>query len=635
MSPGHLGVDVGGTFTDVVLVTDAGITTVKVPTTPDPSEGVMSGSRQLVADGRAVEMVHGTTIATNALLERAGARVVLVTDLGFEDVIEIGRQDRPSLYDPSVTRPIPLAARDDRIGFAGDVDTLRTRIGDDGVAVAVCLAYSYTDSTNEETIRAALDNRHVSISSQVAPEFREFERTSTTVMNAYLEPVVTEYLTRLSRRTEEVAERLMVMRSSGGLMAIDEASRLPAGLLLSGPAGGVVAASGLGETHGFGTLLTFDMGGTSTDVCRIEEGRPELVYERTVDGYVVRMPSVAVHTVGAGGGSIAWVDDGGSIRVGPQSAGAEPGPVCYAMGGTEPTVTDANLVLGRIPPETLLAGVVELDVEGARRAIEGLGRDLGLGPMDTASGIIKVVNTHMERAIRTVSIEEGVDPATAVLVAFGGAGGLHAVELADALGISSVVVPPHAGVFSALGLLMSPPRLDLSRSVQLDGTDGLDDLIDDLTATAQRRFAAEHGRVEGVARAFVDMRYLGQAHEVTVPMGDDLVQSFHKEHQRRNGFSRLDDPVEVVTLRVEVMSQPSLTWDDVVLPTTVPSQTTQTSIATEAGWVDIPTHRRESLEPGRVLSGPAIVIEEISTTLLPADKLLTVMTDGTLMIEAG
>ncbi len=632
----RLGVDVGGTFTDLVLSSPEGILTAKVPTTPDQSDGVVTGGHTMVDGTPAVALVHGTTIATNAVLERSGVRTALITDAGFEDVIEIGRQDRPSLYDPAVTRPAPLVTRQDRIGFDGDVDVVAARVREmDPASVAVCLAYSYVDPGAERAIASALRDRAVSLSSVVAPEFREFERTSTTVMNAYLEEVVSSYLSRLGERAGGIAERLTVMRSSGGLIGVDEASSLAVSLLLSGPAGGVMAAAALGGAHGFPTMITFDMGGTSTDVCRIDDGRPELVYQRFIEGYSVRMPSVAVHTVGAGGGSIAWIDGGGSLRVGPHSAGSVPGPVCYGGGGTDPTVTDANLVLGRIPADVRLGGELGLDIGAAHGALTDLGQRLGLDTMATARGIIAVVDSHMERAIRAVSIEQGIDPAGAVLVAFGGAGGLHAGSLARGLGMSKIVVPPHAGVFSALGLVMSPPRLDVSRSIHLEDPGLIAPAMADLVAAARRRFAATHGGRGGTVRTLVDVRYRGQAHELTIETGPGLVERFHIEHERRNGFCRPDDPVEIVTLRVEVVDQPALTWADVAPPPVTSAPESMTPLELESGIEMVPLYDRGALAPGFTTTGTAVIVEDIGTTLVPPHHQLEVLPDGTIAMSSG
>src|SRR3990170_3546327 len=419
-------IDVGGTFTDVVTWDGTRLVTGKVTTTRDQSEGVAPAPP--LPSGAGAGLVHGTTVATNAVLQRAGATTVLVTDAGFEDLIEIGRQDRPSLYDLDATRPIPLVPRDRRVGGAGrarprgagdppaDLEPLVAAVAALGPeAVAVSLLYSFEDGTRERAVAAALAGRlpnvPISISSEVVAEFREYERLSTTVLNAYLIPVVASYLERLATAVASVgvAGAPSVMRSSGGLTSLESAAALPTSIVLSGPAGGVVASTALGDALGLASVVSFDMGGTSTDVCRVERGRPVVSYERSIDGLPCLVPSVAIHTVGAGGGGGAWVDSGGALRVGPRSAGAIPGPACYGRGGVEATVTDADLVVGRIGGDTRLGGTVALDSSSARRAIEVMRRETGLTVEALALGMIEVVEAHMERAVRKVSVDDGID----------------------------------------------------------------------------------------------------------------------------------------------------------------------------------------------------------------------------------
>ncbi|HEX5631452.1 MAG TPA: hydantoinase/oxoprolinase family protein, partial [Acidimicrobiia bacterium] len=573
----RVAVDVGGTFTDVVFWDGGTLHTAKVATTPDQSDGLLAGVEQVGAGG--VELVHGTTAATNAVLQRRGARTALVTDAGFEDVIEIGRQDRPSLYDTAVTRSEPLCPPELRFGLPG-----RATFEDDGgvpdeaallaaignaipEAVAISLLYGFAHPAREVAVAGAiaraLPDVAVSLSSQVAPEIREFERTSTTVLNAYLMPVVERYMRRLA---EHVAARTTVMRSSGGLISLERAAALPAAIVLSGPAGGAVAAAALADAMGLGTVVSFDMGGTSTDVCRIESGRPEVVYSRSIDGLPSTMPSVAIHTVGAGGGSIGWVDAGGALRVGPASAGADPGPACYRRGGSQATVTDADLVAGRIGISLPLGGVVVPDEAAARSVLAALGDLVGSDIATTALGIIEVVEAHMERAVRRVSVEEGSDPREATLVAFGGAGGLHATALARRLGMSGVVIPAHAGVFSALGLLLAPSRVDVSRTVMLGGLEGSAVVVQKLMVEALDALGAP-----GHTATYLDLRYRGQSHETTVAYDPNEAESsvlerFHDAHHRRNGFSRPGEPVEVVTVRVEATGDPALRWDQIPAP---------------------------------------------------------------------
>jgi N-methylhydantoinase A/oxoprolinase/acetone carboxylase beta subunit len=546
----RVGADTGGTFTDLVAP-DGRV--AKVLSTPaDPGEGVRAGLEVLGA-GRPSLLAHGTTVATNALLEQRGAEVALVTTQGFADVIEIARQDRPSLYDSSVDRPPPLVPRHRRYEVAGrlaadgtelePVDTTSLPDVDAEVeAVAVCLLHSDLDPSHERAVASVLEGRgvDVSCSSDVSPEFREYERTVTTVLNAYLRPRCRAYVRGLAAAADEV----LVMTSAGGLLPADAAADVPATLLLSGPAGGVRAGAAVATACGFPDAVTFDMGGTSTDVCLVVGGLPEPAAQRTAAGYPVRLPSLDVHTIGAGGGSIAGVDAGGALVVGPRSAGADPGPACYGRGGTEPTVTDADLLLGRIPGDAALAGLGRLDRAAAEAAMARAGVH--------ADGVIAVVDAAMERALRTVTVERGVDPRGLALVAFGGAGPLHACALAEALGMPAVVVPPRAGVLSAVGLLCSPVQRDLVRSWPRPGdTTGLDAALDALAAAAG----------PGDVATSLDCRYAGQSHELTVPS----VADFPDEHRRRNGYVR-DAPVEVVALRARATTPAPLDVTDLPPP---------------------------------------------------------------------
>jgi N-methylhydantoinase A len=647
----RVGIDVGGTFTDAVLWDGMRLETVKVPTRHHQEDGVAEALDALAA--RRAQLLHGTTVATNAVLERSGARTVLVTDAGFEDLIEIGRQDRPSLYDVEVQRPAPLVPADRRVGVVGrsgdgdaavdvDWDEAAARVAAlDPEAVAVVMLHSFSDPTREQRMEEALRRRIPtvlrSLSSQVIPEVREFERASTTVLDAYLRPVVSRYLANLERSVEpSEATSIHVMRSSGGLLGIDAASRLPVATLLSGPAGGVVAAAALGSAFGRASVVSFDMGGTSTDVCRVEGGRPEIAYERAVAGLPCRMPSVAITTVGAGGGSVAWVDSGGALRVGPHSAGADPGPAAYRRGGDAATVTDADIALGRIDEGTRLGGRVALDVSAAITALRRVADDAGLTMEQVTLGIVEVVESHMERAIRTVSVEEGVDPRVSTLVAFGGAGGLHATALARRLDMAGVVVPAHAGVFSALGLLLSPPRADASRSVAF-GTGDLDLIVAEVAAEAQRALAWS-ATDEEETRVIVDLRYLGQSHETSIPYAPGegrlaLEARFHEAHRLRNGFARPGDPVEVVTVRAEATGTPALRWDE--LPAPDPSgepRRGRRSVLTSLGDTEASVWWRPALRPGDEVAGPAVIEEPGATTYLESGDRAKVTDDGALEV---
>ncbi len=654
-----LGVDVGGTFTDLAWWDGSTLRVGKTSSTPDQSEGVVSGAVEVTGRVPVDALLHGTTVATNALLERKGARTALVTTAGFADVIEIGRQDRPSLYDTFADRPAPLVAPADRFGVSerssldGSFEMPPAGLDElaDAVAaarpdaVAVSLLYGFANPSHEQLVRDVLEEAlpgvPVSLSSEVVGELREFERTSTTVLNAYLTPVLAAYLTRLVDRAAaaRLPADILVMRSSGGLMDVDAAGRLPAAALLSGPAGGVVASAALGEALGYDRMISFDMGGTSTDVCRIEGGRPEVAYERAIDGYPCRLPSVAVHTVGAGGGSVAWIDPGGALRVGPRSSGANPGPACYDRGGVEAAVTDANLLLGRIGADVRLAGSVPLRLDLARHALQRVGDGIGLSPEETALGVIEVVEAHMTRAIRAVSVEQGADPRRAALVAFGGAGGLHATALAKNLEMAGVVIPPFAGVFSAFGLLLSPPRYDLARSVLLRSDGRLDDLLASLADEATHAFTREAGTQPGEVRLVVDVRYLGQAHETSVAYRwgegwEVLTERFHAAHRERNGFARPDDPIEVVTLRAAAVGSPAMTWNDLpaLRPEGIAGRGTR-EVLTPDGAMTATVWWRPGLPPGREITGPAVIEEGEATTYLAAGERAVVLDSGAMEVS--
>jgi len=564
----QVGVDTGGTFTDVVAAD--GRSTKVLSTPDDPARAVAAGLTAL--GGRPSLLAHGTTVATNALLERRGARVALVTNAGLADVVEIGRQDRPSLYDQLADRPAPLVPRELRFEVRGrvaadgteveplDLSTLPPELtaagGEDDPgfeAVAVCLLHADLYPAHERAVATHLRQRGLDVvcSHEVSPEMREYERTVTTVINASLRPRARGYLHRLADQADEV----LVMTSAGGLLPPADAADLPAALLLSGPAGGVRAGAAAAAANGFPDAITFDMGGTSTDVCLILDGEPAPAAQREVGGFTVRFPSLDVHTIGAGGGSIARLDAGGALVVGPESAGARPGPACYGQGGTAATVTDANLVAGRIPASSAFGGL-DLDKAAAEAALSGAGV--------TAEGVIAVVNANMERALLAVSVERGVDPRRLALVAFGGAGPLHAAELADALEMNAVVVPGRAGVLSAVGLLTAPRRRDLVRSWPTPADhQGLGDALGELAAEAMVAAGgpgADPREIE--VETSVDCRYAGQSHELTVPD----VTAFHAEHARRNGYSRPEQAVEVVALRATGRRPPSVDIDRLPVP---------------------------------------------------------------------
>jgi N-methylhydantoinase A len=533
-----LGVDVGGTFTDAVLLDGSRVRTAKVPTAARQEESVLAAAAAVGAGADVVRFAHGTTVATNALLERRGAKTAFVANEGFEHLLHLRRQTRAHLYRPCAAHPEPLVplARchgvPGRLGPDGelaplDLSTL-PELGD-AESVAVCLLFSFRDSSHERAVAAELRRRHPGVhvvaSHEIAPEFREYERASTTAADAYLAPVASRYLRALAGAAHEAGlPEPLVMLSSGGVATVDEAAAHPAAILVSGPAGGVVGAGLVARRAGFDHAIAFDMGGTSTDVCLLPGGRAERVAERVVGGFPIRLPTVDIHTVGAGGGSLVRLDAGGAIRVGPESAGAHPGPACYGAGGGA-TVTDANLLLDRLPGE--LPGGLALDREAARAA---------LGGVDPAA-VIEVVNAEMLRALRVVSVERGHDPRDFALVAFGGAGPLHACALAEELGIEAVLVPAAAGVLSALGLVASEERRD--------------------RVVSYVRPLAEIGDLPADGEA--DLRYRGQSFELTVPLQPDLAGAFHRAHEERYGYADEMREIELVAVRTaEVAAGPEL-----------------------------------------------------------------------------
>ncbi len=638
-----LGVDVGGTFTDAVLYDGHGLHTAKAPTTPDDqSRGVIAAIESVLersgADAADVEsFAHGMTVGTNALLEKRGARTALVATEGFTDLLEIGRQTRPRLYHLCTPTPEPLAPADLRVGVAertgprgvieplddsaidGAVDRLREA---DPEAVAVCLLFSYLDPGHEAAlaarIRKAIPGVHVSASHEVLPQFREYERCSTTVIDAYLSPLLDRYLGRLvATATERGLPEPQVMQSSGGVVPADEAARAGAWSVLSGPAGGAVGAGLLARISGAGDALGIDMGGTSCDVCVVDDGRVRRTDSREIEGRVLQLPMVDVHTVGAGGGSIGWRDSGGALRVGPHSAGAEPGPASYGRGGSEPTVTDANLLLGYLAADSTLAGGVELDPDRAREALGRLGAELGLDELETAEGIVRVANQEMVRALRVVTVERGVDPREYALMPFGGAGPMHAAALARELDVARILCPRASGVLSALGLIASDRRRDTARTVLLRG----DELTAERVAREVRALRESLGAgLEGAEpEATYGMRYRGQAFELDVagsvePDPAELVERFADAHERRNGYRDPAAEVELVNIRL-AMVVPGGDPEPAAAP---PGRLEEGSRRArfDGEWVEARVLRGEP-EAGRRATGPCIFELPEATLVLP------------------
>jgi len=656
-----IAIDTGGTFTDCVWVERGNIRLLKVHSTPkEPSQAIAQALDRIGVSARLV-LLHGTTVGTNTLLQRRGARMALVTTAGFEDVIEIGRQARPRLYDLFFDRVEPLVPAGSRFGVEertssdGEiqrqpsaeqlqnlVNKLRVKAPE---AVAVCLLFSFANPKTEKLIAAALKPLGVplSLSHQILPEFREFERASTVVMNAYLQPVMQRYLETLQQRVRSKLgpARIFVMQSSGGITALRSAARQPVRTLLSGPAGGVVGAAVMASRSGFRRIITFDMGGTSTDVALIE-GKLQTAGQGEIAGLAVGIPALDIHTVGAGGGSIARFDEAGALRVGPESAGADPGPICYGR-GIQPTVADANLILGRLRPSRFLGGDFELDAERTHRIVSEWLKQRGsrLSLPEFAAGVIRVANVTMEKAIRVVSVERGRDPRDFSLVAFGGAGGLHACELARGLGIPRVIVPVLPGALSAFGILVSDVVKDYSRTVlwRIHGTVPkvqLNREFDGLRRLAENDFRKEgwQGRIR--YHFSIDIRYRGQGYELNVPHARTLLKAFHQEHQRRYGYSYPAKEIEIVTLRLRAFvraphasratarikkAPPS------ALLTHSPARTASTKqsrasierepVYFEGKKTDTLIYIRDALQRNRKLSGPAIITEYSATTVVP------------------
>jgi N-methylhydantoinase A len=654
MAPTRLGVDVGGTFTDLVALSDGTLVTAKVPSTPqDQSVGVMNAvGASRVEAGAVTALAHGMTVATNALLERRGARMALVTTEGFRDVLEIARQNRPSLYDLSADRPPPLVPRDlrftlkERMGPEGEIEPL----ADGGLeevisaieeaevgAVAVCLLFAFMHPEHErrvgEALREALPDVHVSLSSEVLPEFREYERFSTTAADAYLAPRLAAYLKNLAGKAEEGGvPGPLIMQSSGGVVRIDDAVVDAAGCVLSGPAGGVVGAAYVGSLGGYRDLLTFDMGGTSTDVAPIIDGEAQTTTETVVAGVPIKLPMVDVHTVSAGGGSIAWADAGGALRVGPHSAGAEPGPAGYDKGGEEPAVTDANLFLGYLRDRAELGGEVVLRRDLSEEALGALGEKLGLDAEETALGIVRVANAEMVRALRVISVERGLDPREFALLAFGGAGGMHACALAEELGMETVLVPRAGGVLSALGLAISDLRRDYVRPY-LTPLEGLDESeFEERFGDMENTAAEDLESPEYTRRA--DLRYRGQSFELTVEADapGKLEERFHASHEQRYGYRMEDEPVELVNLRLVAtvpVEKPEL--DEPSAGGEPEAERREANF--DGGWREVPVFDRERMGEGSEVAGPAIVEFKESTCVVRPGWRGAVDGVGTLVLE--
>jgi N-methylhydantoinase A len=674
----HIGIDIGGTFTDFVMADErtGALTLEKTLSTPaDLWQGIRAGLAKLGVDlAEARLIVHGTTVGLNTFLERKGRSTGLITTQGFRDVYEIGRHNRIDMYDLFYLKPQPLVSREyrlevrERLNDRGEViiplveEDVLVAIGSFKEAeidsIAVCFLHAYANPAHElqagEIINQAYPEATVSLSHQLAREWREYERTSTSVINAYIAPIVADYLVQVEQGLAEQGYQhpFYINKSSGGIMPAATAKAAPVHSIMSGPAGGAISAAHLGQLEGFDNVISFDMGGTSTDVALTYEGTTRVTSEAKVDGHPVLVPMIDIHSIGAGGGSIAWIGETGALNVGPESAGADPGPACYGRGGQAATVTDANLVLGRLDPAYFLGGEMSLDTDAAQEVVDnGVAKPLGLEPVEAASGIIRIINAKMGHAIRAITVERGLDPREFVLLSFGGAGAMHACALAEELSIPRVLIPMATGQFSALGMLLSDIRHDLARVSLSLATD-----LDAETAESRYQELVVEGRStltdEGVAEAHVafqrslDMRYVGQEYTVTVPVPDMLSgdwlapirAEFDRLHERTYGHASAEEPVEVVTLRLTAFGRmPELNLRTLLDGGATPPAEARRSdlpvyFESNKAFADCPVYNRDALLAGNAITGPALVLETGATTVLNPGFYLTVTPLGSLLI---
>ncbi len=633
-----IAIDTGGTFTDCVYRIGSRISVLKLPSTPDdPSRAILEAVRKIASllPEATVEVRHGTTVATNALLERKGARVAFVTTAGFEDTLAIARQARPDLYDWNHHRPAPITDQcfgiAERIGPDGSVllapaaaalDQLRCDIRKSkSESIAVSLLFSFANPAHEQAAAAALSSLHlpISLSHQILPEFREYERGSTVALNAYLAPRLEQYIHALQHGLARREARLSIMQSSGGILSAASAAREPVRTILSGPAGGVIGALSVARAAGIDHILTFDMGGTSTDVALLDTSHePPTTTEGQVAGLPVGVPMLDIHTAGAGGGSLAWMDHAGALQVGPQSAGAIPGPACYGR-GDRATVTDANLVLGHLHPDHFLGGAMSLDEARARRALSAVSTTSFATLEHLAEGILRVANARIESALRRVSVERGHDPRNFTLLAFGGAGPLHACALAQSLGIRRVLIPNAPGALSALGILDADLRREFSRTVMLaPGSPQIASHFRSLEYEARDAFAAE--KAKPVLARSADLRYHGQGFELRVDWSANAAARFHKLHAQSYGYADPVRPVEIVTLRVQAIARsrkPRVARATLTGPDARHAQISTCRIFEDGRWHNAELYDRVLLHPGNRITGAAVITELSATTYLP------------------
>jgi N-methylhydantoinase A/oxoprolinase/acetone carboxylase beta subunit len=648
----RIGVDTGGTFTDLVRLDEHGLSIHKLRSTPDdPARAILSGIKELMGETSPTEVIHGSTVATNALLECKGARIALITTEGFQDVLAIGRQTRSQLYDfmvrgtRSIVDPSLIFGLTERLDYSGNVlepiqeselAELTARLRQANVeSVAVCLLHSYANPVHERKVgdKLAEEGFAVSASYKILPEYREYERCSTTVVNSYVTPIMSRYLERLE---EGLGTRLHVMQSNGGSISASQARASAVRTILSGPAAGAIGAQAVAQASGFNRVILFDMGGTSTDVTLCDRGL-NTTNESQIGDFPVRLPMLDIHTVGAGGGSVAYIDSGGSLRVGPRSAGADPGPVCYGK-GSELTVTDANLLLGRLDPTHFLGGHMSIDPERTAAHADAFAKTLQISATRLAEGIVQIANANMEHAIRAVSVQRGHDPRDFALLAFGGAGGMHACEIADALGIPTVIIPKYGGVLSALGMLLADVRKDYSQTIlklsNLVTFYDLEQHLAPLIDAAKEDLASEGFLSQDlVISCSLDMRYQGQGYEINVPFTPAFRADFNREYERLYGYSNSDRTTEVVNVRVNAAG----ITRKYILPSS-PCEPKPLPVAKETrpawfggNWRDTSIYHSEQLNTGMAGTGPAIITGGHSTIVIPPNFGFRIDDKGTLI----
>lgn len=654
----RIGVDTGGTFTDIILSRRGGFSIRKVPSRPHaPEQAIVDGLSPIVGSDESGTIVHGTTIATNALLSRSGQKTALVTTAGFEDILEIGRQNRPELYNLSTRKPQPLVPRElvfglsERTLYLGEVlepltdaaiTELVHNIQTSGAeSVAVCLLFSFANPQHETAVQQAIEKLglFVSASSDVLPAYREYERCSTTVVNAYVAPAITQYLERLNSALGRW--RIQIMQSNGGSLSVSAASKRPVATILSGPAGGAIATQKLAAKVGEQNLISFDMGGTSTDVSLIA-GDLSWSAKTSISGCPIAIPVIDIHTVGAGGGSIAYLDAGGALRAGPESAGADPGPACYGK-GDEPTVTDANVVLGRLCPEWFLGGEFAIHPDRAREAIAKLAGEMNISTEAAAEGIVRVANATMQRALSVVSVQRGFDPREFSIVAFGGAGPVHACDLCRAISARSVIVPKHPGILSAIGMLQADMVRDYKKSILMPATAETSKELEAEFAQLEAR-AVDDLAADGVQRGAirfqrrVEMRYVGQSYEIDVPFSESYLDTFNETYLQEYGYLDKDKPKEVVNIRVMavVPTEPDTAMLFGDEPWAGGNACLGTQRLIEGGQrLDAALYQRDLLKPGAEVPGPAVIVEYSATTYVPSDFSCKIDDLGNLLLTTG